>query len=193
MSANQIRACQFEKVLSSFVLFRSKNRPWVDRRDGDRVERMESWQTKETKGERLGECKKKVKLENRNREKEKESMKVRVWELEKRKRPFLILAWRLYGKLDISSRSLVGSVKRVEPLGLGGSRIVRSDLGQTAPKAGTCSTNTSVTWERAQKLAFPDLLCTCAWICGPLYALCWPLEKLRSKITVGDFFKLCSL
>lgn len=71
-------------------------------------------------------------------------MKVRVWELEKRKSLFFILAWRLYGKLDISSRSLVGSVECVEPLSLGGSLIVRSDLGQTAPKAGTRSTNTNV-------------------------------------------------
>lgn len=160
-----------------------------DRRDGDWSVCSPSFLLKgERESLRLRECKM-VKLENRKREGRKEkARKCGSW----RKRAFFILAWRLYGKLDISSRSLVGSAAHVEPLGLGGSRIVRSDLGQTAPKTGTHSTNTNVIWESAWKLALPDLLCARARIYGPLYALCWPLEKLRPKITVEHFWKFRS-
>ncbi len=166
MLANQIRACQFEKCFP--VLYISGQRTDCGWTGG-----MET----ELKGCRAD--RQSLRLENARRrnyriEKEKRR-KEKAWKWEcgswRRERAFFILAWRLYGKLDISSRS----VERVEPLGLGGSRIVRSDLGQTAPKAGTHSTNSNVTWERAWKLAFPDLVCVC--ICGPLYVLCWPLES----------------
>ncbi len=91
MLANQIRAFEFEKVLP--VLYISGQRTDCGGCTG-------GMETEQTKSEIWRKWNYRIEKEKRRKEK--------AWKWEygswRRERAFFILAWRFYGKLDISSR-----------------------------------------------------------------------------------------